>query len=126
MNAETLKGRAVVSIADSTIVGHVDDLLFDPQHPRLAALHLAAAGQAAVVPFATVHRIGPDAVTIPSADVVHWATPTSSLAGLLRLGELVKLKVVDEAGTFLGTVKSVALDPEDGAISEVQAHQGAC
>ncbi len=127
MKAEALQGLPVVSIADSTVVGHVDALFFEPQQRRLAVLELSAAGQRARIPVAAVHHIGADAVTIPVAAAVQWLNPLSippAQAGLLSLGELTKLKVLDEAGTFLGSVKSVEIDPEDGRISQVQAHHG--
>ena len=127
MKAETLHGLPVVSIADGTVVGHVDALYFEPPQRRLALLELTAAGQRARIPFATVHHIGSDAVTIPAIAAVEWLNPTSippEQAGLLSLSELVKLPVVDEAGTALGKVTGVAIDPEDGSISEVRVHQG--
>ena len=127
MKAEALQGLPVVSIADSTVVGHVDALFFEPQQRRLAVLELVAAGQRARIPVAAVHHIGPDAVTIPAIAVVQWLNPTSippEQAGLLGLGELTKLRVLDEAGTFLGSIKSVEVDPGDGRISQVHVHQG--
>jgi len=127
MNVEALLGLAVVSIDESTVVGHVDALFFEPRQRRLALLEIVAAGQRARIPVAAVHHLGTDAVTVPAAGVVQWLNPTSipaEQAGLLRLEELVKLTVVDEAGTVLGKVSSIALDPEDGTISEVRVHQG--
>ena len=127
MKAETLHGLPVVSIADGTVVGHVEALYFDPRQRRLALLELTAAGQRARIPFATVHHVGSDAVTIPAVTVVEWLNPTSispEQVGLLALGELVKLPVVDETGTALGKVTGVAIDPDDGSISEVRVHQG--
>lgn len=127
MKVEVLQGLPVVSIADGTVVGHVDALYFEPQQRRLGVLELTAAGQRARIPFAAVHHIGPDAVTIPAVAAVQWLNPTSippAQAGLLSLGELMKLRVLDEAGTFLGSIRSVEIDPEDGRISQVQAHHG--
>ena len=127
MKAEALHGLPVVSIADGAVVGHVDALYFEPRERRVAVLELVAAGQRARVPFAAVHHVGADAVTIPDIAIVQWLNPTSigaERAGLLRLEELAKLRVLDEAGTFLGTVSGVEVDPETGDISEVRAHQG--
>lgn len=127
MNAEALHGLPVVSIDDGAVVGHIDALFFEPQQRRLAVLELIAAGQRARIPFTAVHHIGSDAVTIPAVGVVQWLNPMSiapEQVGLFSLGELMKLKVLDEAGTFLGSIRSVAIDPEDGRISQVQAHHG--
>lgn len=127
MKAEALHGLPVVSIADGTVVGHVDTVFFEPRERRIALLEISAAGQRARIPFATVHHIGADAVTIPDSTVVHWLNPTSipaEQAGLLRLEAVAKLRVLDEGGTFLGTVSSVEVDPEDGRISAVQSHHG--
>jgi sporulation protein YlmC with PRC-barrel domain len=124
MNAGRISGMAVISIASGARLGRVEDLAFDPQQLRVAALRVSADGQHALIPFAHVHTIGSDAVTVPSDDVTQWGTPEGSLTTLPGLGDLRKLKVVDEAGTLLGTVRDVEIDPQDGRITQVATHAG--
>lgn len=40
MDAETLKGMAVVAITEGTKLGHIDELLFDPQGLGIAAIRV--------------------------------------------------------------------------------------
>ena len=124
MKAQKIKGMAVVSITDGAKLGYIDDLLFDPKEQRLAALRVSADNQAAVIPFADVRSVGTDAVTVPSNDVRQWTAPSAPLTVLPNLEKMSKLKVVDEAGTLIGTVDDIEIDPQDGRISEVHAHRG--
>lgn len=124
MKADTLNGMAVLSIASGARLGRVEDLAFDTGAGRVAALRVAADGQHALIPYASIHAIGKDAITVPSDDVAQWTKPEGALATMPGLDAFKKMKVVDEAGTFLGTVKEVNLDPASGQITEVAAHEG--
>ena len=124
MKAEAIKGMAVVSITDGAKLGRVDDLVFDTERRRVAALRISAEGQQAVIPMDKVQSIGSDAITVPSNEVTQWGSSQHRFAGLPRLDDLGKLKVVDEAGTLLGTVHEVDFDPQTGAITEVQVRKG--
>lgn len=124
MKAATIKKSAVVSISDGAKLGHVDDVLFDLGGLRVAGLNISASGQRATLPFADIHSIGHDAITVPTNEVARWATTNTALAGLPGLDQMGKLKVVNEAGTLLGTVHDVEIDPKSGAITQVQAHKG--
>ena len=42
----------------------------------------------------------------------------------MGLGDFKKLKVVDESGTFLGTISAVELDPAGGRLDGLSAHKG--
>lgn len=44
--------------------------------------------------------------------------------GLVELGKLTGLKVVDTAGSLLGMVKRIEIDPADGRILTLETHQG--
>jgi len=35
-----------------------------------------------------------------------------------------KLKVVDESGTLVGTVRELEIDPQTGAVTQVEVHTG--
>ncbi|MBI3968390.1 MAG: PRC-barrel domain-containing protein [Chloroflexi bacterium] len=124
MKANEIKGLAVVSIADGAKLGHVDELYFDTQDMRLAAVRVANNEQQAILPFDQIRSVGKDAVTVPSNEVTQGTTGKALTTGLSSLGSISKLRVVDEAGTLLGTVTGLDLDPGNGHITEVQAHRG--
>lgn len=124
MDADTLKGLAVVSIAEGTKLGRVEDVLVDPQAWRAAALLVGGEGQSFVIPFEKVARIGPDAVTVDSSQVTQIESAGDAFSGLPGLGELTRLKVVDAAGTLVGTVAGVDIDGASGRVLSLLVHKG--
>ena len=124
MKAEAIKKLAVVSIDNGAKLGNVDDVIFDPKGLRVAAVRISAHGQQAILPFDEIRSVGSDAITIPSHDLARWSVTASPLTSLPRLDDVKKLKVVDEAGTFLGTVHDVTITPTDGRIAELEVRKG--
>ena len=124
MEAKDLNGVPVVSIRDAVRLGWVEDVLMDPEGGRMVALHIKDGSAEGVIPFDQVHSVGSDVVTVPSADVVQRTPDPCDAGSLVSLRELSKFKVVDEAGTALGMVRRVAVDPTDGHITEVQTQRG--
>lgn len=123
MRTDTIYGLAVVSIADGARLGRVDDLLFDARGLRLTALVVATGARRRVtLPFGELRQIGADAVTVPSARSVEGYGDL--FAGLPNLDRLRRLKVVDEAGTLLGAVRDLDIDPRTGQLTAVDVHHG--
>ena len=124
MKTSDIKGMAVVSIDGGVKLGQIEDVLIDPGTFKVAAFRIAADKQKALVPFDQVKSIGTDAVTVQSNDVTQWIKPESESTHLPGLDQIGKLKVVNEAGTLLGTVHTVEIDAQGGAITQVQTHKG--
>ena len=124
MNASDIKGKAVISIANGTRLGRVEDVLFDPQSLAIAAFRVSAVGQQAVIPFGQVHSVGSDAVMVPGDDVAQWITTSSAAEGLISLDDLKHRKIVDDAGTFLGTPAAIEVAAQDGRLRQLKVHKG--
>lgn len=124
MDAGKLKGTAVVSIADGAKLGYVEDVLFDPVGLCVGALSISAGGQRATIPFDQLKGVGSDAVTVPTSDVARWAQTDPDMAAYRTLDQMLKLKVLDQAGTLHGTVHSLDIDLTSGKIASVEAHKG--
>lgn len=124
MNANAIKGMTVVSIADGDRLGVVDEVLIDTGSRRIGALRITADGHQALIPFDQLRSIGSDAVMVATNQVAQWVGAPNELGALATLGDLGKSKVVDEAGTFLGVVHDVEVDPQDGRITQLQVHKG--
>ena len=124
MKGDPITGRAVVSIAEGTKLGRVDEVLVDTEELRVVALHVTAKDTEAVIPFDQVRSVGTDAVTVPSTRVAQRASGEQAVDSVAGLQELGKRKVVDEDGTYLGTVRGVVLNPNDGQLTELQTHKG--
>lgn len=124
MKPDEFKKLAVVSIQSGAKLGYVDDLLFDTSHLRLAGFRVKADGHHSLVPIGEVKSIGSDAVTVSDDAAARSAQAESALAALPDVDRLHQLKVVDEAGTYLGKVSSLEVDPQTGSIMGFEAHEG--
>ena len=124
MNAADIHGRAAISVATGARLGRVDEVLLDRTSLALAALRVTAEGQQALIPFAQVQSLGSDAVMVPGDDVAQWVTTSSAAEGLVSFDALKHYKVVDEAGTFLGTPRALTLEPSDGRLQQLDVHKG--
>ena len=124
MDADKLKGMAVVSIAEGTRLGRVEDVLFDTQALRVAALQIGGEGQHFVIPFDQLKNIGTDAVTVESSRVTQAAGKGGTFGALAGLANFKGLKVVDEAGTYLGQISGIGLEQTSGRVLRVTTHKG--
>jgi sporulation protein YlmC with PRC-barrel domain len=124
MNIDAFKHLPVLSIESGARLGLVDDLLFDTSPLRVAALRVKQADQQIVVPWSMVKTVGADAIMVPDDAAAHTPSSEASLSALRGSAAMRALKVVDEGGTFVGTVKSIEVDPASGAVTSVEAHTG--
>lgn len=124
MKSNEISGKSVVSISEGAKLGRIDDVLVDTEEMRIAALHITRHGEEALIPFEQVSSVSGDVVTVPSSSAAHRASAQQETADLAHLKDVSKLKVVDEAGTFLGVVRSIELDPRSGALTELQTQKG--
>lgn len=124
MNGATLKGIAIVSIAEGSRLGRVDDLLIDTAQRQVVALHASEQGKRFIVPFQFVRNVGKDAVTVESSQVTQVDGQENHGANVVLLGDFLKLKVVDESGTFIGTVSQIDIDTANGQLLGLEAHRG--
>lgn len=124
MDADKLKGMAVISIAEGTRLGRIDDILFDTHALRVAAILASGDRQTFVVPFEGLKNIGSDAVTVENSGVTQAASKGGAFASLIGLSKFKGLKVVDSTGTFLGTISAVDLDEVGGRLLGLTVHKG--
>lgn len=124
MDTRAIQNLAVVSVDEAGRIGRVADVLFETSPLRAAALQLTSDRGDLVVPWSDLRSVGRDAITVQSADVARSPTARKD-ADLPGIDALRRLKVVDEAGTLVGTVYTVDIDPQTGeAISMVTEHGG--
>ena len=124
MNIDAFKNLPVLSIETGARLGFVDDLLFDANPLRVAALRVKQAGQQIVVPWSVVKTVGADAIMVPDDAAAHTTSSESGLSALRDSAAMRALNVVDEGGTLIGTVKAIEVDPASGAVTQVEAHTG--
>ncbi len=124
MNATDIKDMAVVSLEEGTKLGRVEQPLFDLAARQLGALQVKGEEGTFILPFAQIQRIGTDAVTVTSSQVTQTPSSGGATDALLDLQALKRLKIVDQAGTFLGTLSDVDVDPVSGEVTKLVAHKG--
>jgi sporulation protein YlmC with PRC-barrel domain len=120
MRTDELQGKPVVSIAEGTKLGSVDEVLLDDSYLQLAALVIGGGGlfggHRQAVAYSAVRGIGPDAVMVSGRDAVQEVVEPSSLGVTHRLGELHQ-EVMSESGVHLGRVEAVEFDPQTGGLT---------
>lgn len=124
MNTDKLKGMAVVSFTEGAKLGQVDAPLFDPATLQLRAFQVKGEGQTFIVPLDLVRTIGTDAVMVESSQATQTASKGGEFGNLVEFSALKQLKVVDAAGTFVGTLQDLELDPTTGRALHIVVHKG--
>jgi uncharacterized protein YrrD len=129
INAHSLVGRAVVSVADGEKVGMISNLQLDFAQRIVLGFLLGGDGgifnreKPAFVPFGQVRTFGRDAVTIQdkSGIAIAEGAPHTTAA---TLGDLKK-RVVTAGGEVIGDGDDVVFDETSGALTALQlAPQG--
>ncbi len=67
-------------------------------------------GSKAAIPRANVTAVGPDAITVPSAQTVGPIEQFAELQGAHSLSEARSTKVVTEGGELIGTIDGFEID----------------
>lgn len=123
MDTRAIQNLAVVSVDEAGRIGRVADVLFETSPLRAAALQLRSERGDLVVPWEDLRSVGRDAVTVQSANAAR-SPATLRNGDLPGLEDLQRLKVVDEAGTLVGTVYTVDIDPQTGAAISMVTERG--
>lgn len=122
MNADTLRGMAVVAVSEAERLGRVADVLFEIEPLRVSALLLQHDGAERILGYDAVTSLGPDAIVARRpTDIEAGGQRRASRPGLDDIGQL---KVVDEAGAYMGRITRVDVDPRTGAVSALDVRRG--
>jgi sporulation protein YlmC with PRC-barrel domain len=122
MDANGLRGMAVVTLADAERLGRVHDVLFEADPLRASALVLRHENQERVIPFSAISELGNDAIVTEQRPGMD--DRGRDVADRWGLDELAKLKVVDQAGTYVGHVARVGIDPTTGDVADIDVRKG--
>ncbi len=123
MDIKALKGLAVVAVQDGQRLGEVSDVLLSPAERRIVRLQVSSGGlfggRTTQVEMGAVSSVGPDAVMIPSRDVVRAEAEETSRE-LLSLSEFTNLRVVSDQGRLVGTVAGAEVETPSGRLLTVE------
>jgi sporulation protein YlmC with PRC-barrel domain len=124
VKAHALKDMPVVSMADGTKIGNVQDLLFETTKLRLAALLLSAGGGKSFLPFEAVRSFGNDVITVENASVTQGLEGNAAIGSLRTLKDIASLRVINAEGTWLGDVRDVEVTVQNGVVEQLSIHKG--
>jgi sporulation protein YlmC with PRC-barrel domain len=124
MNVDKIKGTAVVSLEEGLKLGTIDHALYDPTTLELRALQVTGDGRTFVIPWDLITTIGADAVMVANSQATQTATQGGTMGNLVDRRTLQRLKVVDAAGTLVGTLSDLESDQTTGAVLRITVSKG--
>lgn len=112
-----VRGLPVVPPGGAGPLGTVTSLIVDVASARVSRLRLRGSRfrRETVLPWDSVHTVGPDAVRVHPAVAPQQAPPRRELLGH---------RVLTDAGTEHGTVLDAAFDPATGRLLALFTSQG--
>lgn len=131
MSTKLVKGTSVVSLADGAELGKVENVYLEPKRKQIVAFSFKSGGglfggtSINLVDVTDVHAIGPDAVTITDASVVHCELAIRDRCdGLVELDDLLKRKVMTDTGEEVGHIAAIHFDQGSYSLSGLDVTAG--
>ena len=106
-----LRKRKVVDTATAETIGRVAGVHIDPSRSSLSSLRLKGR-HSGHIPFSDVISVGPDAVTVRSADVVVEGDDESPSDS-----DAIGSRVLDDGGYDLGKAKDLTVGQDGGIVA---------
>jgi sporulation protein YlmC with PRC-barrel domain len=116
VNAVEVFGRPVLDLATATTVGKIDDIDVDPTTKRAVGFRIAKGSSGDWLAWDRIAAIGPDAVTIESADRLEAYAADPSRRGLKANGAIGG-RVLTDQGREVGSLNDVDIDDEGAMVS---------
>lgn len=118
MNASELLGRSILDLTTATTIGQVDDVVIATSTRRVAGLRIAKSTAAGDwLAWDRLAAVGPDAITVESADRLAPFVDDGSTRAL-RGNRALGGRVLSDEGRELGVLSDVEFD-EDGTLTGV-------
>ena len=119
MRLSEMTGRSVVDMDAAEKLGEIEDTVLDPEGCRVAGFivshgsTLLGGGNRLAFSAASVHSVGPDAVTVHGATLEH---AEGAFEGLPRRRDIVGRKIVGHSGKMYGHIHDVLIDGANGQV----------
>jgi len=118
-----LVGHPVLDLAAATTIGRIDDAVVDPSTGRLSGFVLKKTpAKADWLAWEQVKALGPDALTVASADAL--ADRPATLGHPLRADHVVGGRVLTDQGWELAHLADLDVDPGTGQVTSVLLADG--
>ncbi len=120
----TLRGIAVVSLADGSKLGTCDDFYFDPTTSAIAGLRVKTGLLThRLLPASAISTYGEDAITTATENALQHDSDDKRVSALPRATDLHDYKVMSAGGNALGTVGDIILDVSTPNASRIAAFE---
>jgi sporulation protein YlmC with PRC-barrel domain len=111
------RGRRVVNRDTAETLGKVKRVLVDPTSARAVALELSGTpSDRALVEWPDVAGFGPDAIVVPSGEVLRGPRDAREEAFVAGRSEVLGKRVLTDTGQLLGELKDVELEESSGDV----------
>ena len=132
MNSKDMRGLTVISMADGTQVGTIDQVYLDLDAKQVVGFSITngvgpfggARDTAPTVAASGVHTLEPDALTLDDVVAAHAAWVDAVYGPLETTDDVMGRTVVTAGGAGVGAVAAVGFDARTFAITEVEVSPG--
>lgn len=127
MKWSELKNTPVISLADASRLGFVDDAYLDQTGQTVLGFAVRRGGlltRHSATVFADVQAIGADALTVRDASALNDPKRFSDLENSLMAEEVLGSNVVTEGGDKIGAVGNLILSDDVHAVTELVLSEG--
>ena len=126
MNASSLKGRPVISIAEGSSLGKIDDVYVDPDALAVLGFFVESAipGDAVYLDPGDTRSFGDDAVMVENRAALRGEATRARIGSLINLDDVLNRAVVTESGAQLGAVAEIDIEPPSAAFTQIVVSPG--
>lgn len=116
-----IQGLPIFSLVDGTEIGHVKQLIVNPEEGRIELFlveHEQDAIGVHILPYTSVIGVGDFAVTVETSNAIQeLANVTGARDLMLRGYKVIGTRVLSRKGQLLGSVNEYYVDEENGTIT---------
>lgn len=116
----SLRHRDVLDVATATVIGRVDGVVLAFGPSQVVALIVGKGPKGSpILPWGRIVGIGPDAVTIDSADALRAPEDALEERAVAGTTDPLGKPVITDGGDAAGRLTDLAFDAESGALRSV-------
>lgn len=118
----------IISLSEGQHIGYVKGLVIDASTKSLAALVIDPKGffkDQRIIPYGKVVSVGDDAITIDKGGHVEKSASLPEILSLIKEKlSIIGTRVITQSGKTLGIAEEYYIDPETGAITQIEISGG--
>ncbi len=122
-------GLKIISLQDGKEIGKVEDLIYDPDEKKIAAVIVKKSGlfsDPKLILINNVKSIGDDALIIENDNLIINSSEAGEKISSIAKHDtyITRNRVVTDTGVELGTISDLLFDPTTGYVEKFEVSQG--